>query len=51
LRQELEGHAERLFSSQTDLDRLRSVLVDMTKTAGERACIEIRVEADVIRLC
>ncbi|KAF8060573.1 COG4 [Scenedesmus sp. PABB004] len=35
LRGELEGHAERLFPRASELDRLRSVLVDMTKTAGD----------------
>lgn len=46
LRQELEGHAERLFAAQSDLDRLRSVLVDMTKTSSDfRAATSKALEA------
>ncbi|WIA35384.1 hypothetical protein OEZ86_003832 [Tetradesmus obliquus] len=46
LRQELEGHAERLFTSPSEQDRLRSVLVDMTKTAGDfRAAAHKALEA------
>ncbi|KAF6250525.1 component of oligomeric golgi complex 4, partial [Scenedesmus sp. NREL 46B-D3] len=46
LRQELEGHAERLFTSASEQDRLRSVLVDMTKTAGDfRAAANKALEA------
>lgn len=38
--------AERLFASQSDLDRLRSVLVDMTKTASDfRAAAAKALEA------
>eukprot|EP00879_Flechtneria_rotunda_P019660 GHRR01020657.1.p1 GENE.GHRR01020657.1~~GHRR01020657.1.p1 ORF type:complete len:653 (+),score=242.69 GHRR01020657.1:85-2043(+) len=46
LRQELEGYSERLFTSVADQDRLRSVLVDMTKTAADfRAMCNMALEA------